>query len=877
MAGSNEGPAHTVSSAIQGWAGLPPAINRMEIVKRENGLMRKLALAAACSTLIVSQSASALGLGKIATHSYLNQPLEADISLLSLTAEERDSLEVRLAGPEAYEKAGIPRPQLLNRVDVGLREGPGGQPVIALRSDRPIVEPFVSFLVEVEWAEGRLLREYTVLLDPPTLVPEEKPDVQAPASEGGQGGTADRYGPVTGRDSLWAIARQTRPGSDIGIHQMMIALQRANPDAFIDGNVNLLREGVTLEVPDRATIEAIDAAEAQAEFRRQTEAWEAGRAGAEAPAGPEAAGTAPAGEPATGDAEGPATADAATPEASDTVPEGEGEQPAEEPGEKVATDDELRIVAPEGEAGEAGEGAATDQATRAEIGALQEELTMVRELAEARRAENERLNERLGRLEEQLSRMERLIELKDDELAELQEALREQAAAPTPAPTAPAESPQETAPTGAMALLMNPVVTAALGAGVVALLFLGLLARRRGGEEPAEVVAAPRPEPVAEEGSRGAAPAAESVSEPDAAVDEAPPAEGEAEVLDEAEVMLAYGLNERAVQLLDEAIAEEPDNLDYRAKLLEVLHRDGNTERFLTEARAFGELPGATGSRAWQRITEMGRELLPGESLFAGESAGEAESDVDAAMESGAEALGVELPDMEKPASREERPEEETPVEPAASEGVEEPTAPAEGRRDYDISELENLDFGELEREVGGEPPSAGETTEEASSVEDLGLGFEEPQAETPVEPAGLAGPEDTAGEVPEAPETEAVEPAETSVDEGLELEAAELEMPEPEESREAAPAATPEGAEFGESLELSEAEETEPRAEDRAGEDEGGMSLGADELDTKLDLARAFIDMGDAEGARATLQEVIDGGDASHREQAEALLKRLD
>lgn len=132
--------------------------------------MRKLATAAAVSLALASGGAFGLGLGEIEMQSALNQPMSAEIALISVQPGELDGMIVQLASPEAYTRAGIERSSTLLDLRFSVDES-SGSPVIRVESTRPVVEPFLNFLLEVDWPQGRVVREYTVLLDPPVLLP----------------------------------------------------------------------------------------------------------------------------------------------------------------------------------------------------------------------------------------------------------------------------------------------------------------------------------------------------------------------------------------------------------------------------------------------------------------------------------------------------------------------------------------------------------------------------------------------------------------------------------------------------------------------------------------------------------------------------------
>lgn len=137
--------------------------------KSETGKIRHLAGATAFSMAVLSGSVYGLGLGSIELDSALNQPFSAEIEVLTDVPGEAAELAVQLASQEAFLRAGIDRPSSLNKLSFSLRER-GGRSFIVVSSNDPIVEPFLNFLVEVDWKRGNLVREYTVLLDPPTFV-----------------------------------------------------------------------------------------------------------------------------------------------------------------------------------------------------------------------------------------------------------------------------------------------------------------------------------------------------------------------------------------------------------------------------------------------------------------------------------------------------------------------------------------------------------------------------------------------------------------------------------------------------------------------------------------------------------------------------------
>lgn len=269
---------------------------------RPTGLTRhNLALAAAL--LVASSGAHALGLGRLNVQSALGETMRAEIDLTSLTAEEAASLKVRIAPSDAYRTAGIDYNPILSSAQVQVLRR-DGRTVLRVLSDRAVQEPFVDVILELTWSSGRLVREYTLLFDPPALpkppaavtapaaiaaapsqaasteaVPAPAPAVTAALPRNGSAAPAPAAtrapAPAQARPAATAASEYTvRPGdslskvasrtqvSGISLDQMLVGLFRNNPDAFIDGNMNLLKAGATLQVPSSDDLAAVPAAEA---------------------------------------------------------------------------------------------------------------------------------------------------------------------------------------------------------------------------------------------------------------------------------------------------------------------------------------------------------------------------------------------------------------------------------------------------------------------------------------------------------------------------------------------------------------------------------------------------------------------------------------
>ncbi len=146
-------------------------------------MMRKLVVFLAAAVLLMPLGAQALGFGKVIVHSALDEPLDADIELISPTPEDITNLKIKLASPEAYMRAGIDRPYILGDLHFAIRQDDKGRYYIHVSSKKPIKEPFLDFLLEMNWQNGRMVREYTILLDPPDRIQRQPAMVEAPATQ----------------------------------------------------------------------------------------------------------------------------------------------------------------------------------------------------------------------------------------------------------------------------------------------------------------------------------------------------------------------------------------------------------------------------------------------------------------------------------------------------------------------------------------------------------------------------------------------------------------------------------------------------------------------------------------------------------------------
>ncbi|HYW56018.1 MAG TPA: FimV/HubP family polar landmark protein [Polaromonas sp.] len=287
------------------------------------------AVAAAIALLgsLTSLEAHALALGRVTVQSALGEPLRAEIDIAEINAEEAASLRASVAGADAFKAAGLEYSSAVSGVQISLQRRADGKSFLRLSSDRPISEPFVDLIVEARWASGRIVRDYTMLFDPPNLrqaarpapaptapivsrpapppvavappppppvaaqqpysPPSPPPERPAPAFRAPvpqrviaepAGASGGEKVTVRAGDTAGKIAAQNKPAS-ISLDQMLVALQRSNPDAFIGGNINRLKSGAVLEMPSADQAGAISQSEAKQtivaqskdfnEFRRQ--------------------------------------------------------------------------------------------------------------------------------------------------------------------------------------------------------------------------------------------------------------------------------------------------------------------------------------------------------------------------------------------------------------------------------------------------------------------------------------------------------------------------------------------------------------------------------------------------------------------------------
>ena len=385
---------------------------------------------------LLSNAALALGLGEIKVKSQPGQPLLAEIPIISSEPGELEQLRARLASPTTFERVGLPRPQgLVNELDFSVALDEAGRPVVRVTSRTPVDVPAVNFLIEVDWGQGRLVREYSALVSapgtlaaagqpvidapvaaptdtiarpaqpvvatPPESVPAERAPLPAPprapapapvaAAPAPQVAPGDALAPVRRGQSLSQVAAPLARAQGYTLDQAMVALLRANPEAFINGNINLLKQGAVLRVPESAEAQTIREDEAAALVRSQIAEWRRARA--------------PIPQPAA--VVEPAPAATTAPPAPRTAP--------------VA---DARLEIAPAAAGTSGSGTQSGVSAGGEGEMLaNEQLQQSKEDLAAREAEVQELRSQVAELEKLKAQQEKLLAMKDSDLAAAQQRL----------------------------------------------------------------------------------------------------------------------------------------------------------------------------------------------------------------------------------------------------------------------------------------------------------------------------------------------------------------------------------------------------------------------------------------------------------------------
>lgn len=932
--------------------------------------VRKLVLAIAAASALSSGMAHALGLGEVTLQSALNQPLVAEIELLEVRDLASNELLPTLASPEAFTKAGVDRQYFLTDLKFTPVLKPNGKSVIRVTSSKPMREPYLNFLVEVLWPNGRLLREYTLLLDPPLYTPQSvipaaarlpvaaaapAPRLQTPAPAprpaAAVANTVPSIAPAapaanpldgnqyttTANDTLWEIAQRARAGGSV--HQAMLAIQDLNPDAFIGGNINRLKSGQVLRLPDEQQVNKRAQGEALAQVAEQNTAWRQGR----------------------GTAASARQLDATKRTSAAAAPA------------KVDVGDSLKLVA-----ADSGKATAGSDKGAADTKALNDKLAVTQESLDSSRRENDELKGRMTDLQSQLDKLQRLIQLKDDQMAKLQADLAAQGQAPAPvvtavapdtpaveAPAAPAEpapeaAPQEPAVTtpvvpaaetdfnyseepaasvepvapievpepapaaapepAAVApvveapvvaeppaestfddLLANPMLLGAAGGGALLLLLIALmmLSRRNAlkeaqlqenlaaGDDSSDLGAGLD---LPDDGFAGLTDDLEG-QQSDLPNQERVTAQT-GDVLGEADIYIAYGRFPQAAELLQGAINDEPQRSDLRLKLMEVYAEMGDRNGFARQDNELREIGGSAAELDQINARYPAMAVSAGAGFAAAATAAESldsfslddltldEPSSKPAVADQDDAFDLSLDDLEAEFDRDLQATGDN----AGLDDLDglsfdsdldfsSPAEPTESKADDLDFSLSLADSSDNELGLGADLADFSLDLDapakpEAAAEDDFLLSLDDEPSAAPTEPSFDLPAEEVGGdfdlsadfdlslsdEAPSQPSNDSFAAQLDEVSAELDLLSDDLEQPT--------------------DLDVPVSAASASAALDN--DDDFDFLSGTDETATKLDLARAYIDMGDTEGARDILDEVISEGNDGQQQEARELIANL-
>lgn len=589
-----------------------------------------------------SGATAALGLGEIELRSRLNQRFDAVIPLHSLSTDEAAGLRVGLASVDDFARAGMLRADAL--ADLRFAFVTGGRPRIEISSTQIEREPYLQLLLEIRVNGNRVLRQYTVLLDPPDRArpPPASDDSQdqpfeevhrvapvaaavtaAPPRRGVAAGAAaaaagSLYGPVKSSETLWSIATQVRGERDLSMDQVLLAIYTSNPRAF-DGGIGGLQRGAMLRLPSTDEMAAVSVEQAHAAVGRLRAAPASGAAAVSTPR-PKSP---PRLEPAHILPPPPAGSLAAPPPAADAPPDNSAAEPSAPSAATAVTampDPATQTTGTQPASEDAGGQAEAAPAAGAEV--ADETTPPAAEPADRSAAAAPAPSSRPAPADAEDGLLKALlIPLILGLLLGLAVLFRRwQARRGAAIELGGREPPAPSGPTRGMAV-------AAGAGGAVAAAFRHAPGAVGDGaaEQPLAVEITPDPEvvhvvvsPAPPIETPAAAPPAEfDLSQPFADqtlrldLDSSDPLTG-------ADFHLAYGLHEEAALLLQQAAAKYPERTDIVVKLAETYYAAGSTAEFEQTAAA---LKPRLSPEQWQQIAEMGRRLDPGATLFAAAAA----------------------------------------------------------------------------------------------------------------------------------------------------------------------------------------------------------------------------------------------------------------
>ncbi|GAB6142332.1 motility hub landmark protein FimV [Methylosoma difficile] len=820
--------------------------------------MRNLTKTIVVASLMLPVSAYPLGIGDIKLHSALNENLKADISLMLAPGEKPADVKVKLASPEKFIEAGIPWTSVLSDIKFETVAGDNGVVLVKLSTRNALKEPFLDLMLEVTWPKGSLFREFTVLVDPPAVYeqptipvansydtyqsnpyfPSERPQAVRQQSRSKPRRTAaavshDGSLVTSKNDTLWGIAQRVNRGSDASVEQMMIAIYQNNPQAFFKQNVNALMAGKRIKVPDRNTVIQLSRKQALAEFNQQNNAWNNRQV-----------------------TDVPAMAH------SNADSEPDNELTLHAPNQATVAD-KVEISAESQQTAEA-----KNTSKPVEVDAGTEDKADTSEPLAGKSGADAEIKAKIAELEKQLATMQQIVALKDQQLAILQNKPQPQPQAQaqqapvqnpepvvTPAPVTEAQPQPDTEKPVVAPIKPKPVIKPAqikpvepnesyyylgvIGIGSGLLTVLGWFWFRNRRLDRDSGLDAIRAYTSASKGQTS-----KPTAELEKAVDnnfgagsdnlflaEFIPGEfdtfdmdhDEIDPISEADVYLAYGRYQQAEELMRQAIEDQPDHDEYKLKLLEIYYSNNNSKDFENYAWQLSDTGKKDDRLFWSKVIEMGSEICADSALF----------------NPNGSKLNLTKPSFDvSPAATEPTPAiEEQSVDMFASESFESLIESSAKQEETDVSgELFDFDLSFFEEESN---ERSGESAENRTVEFEL---FDEPK---PLQ-------QDFA--------VEDSEPFSTNI----------IEFDKPSEPKiDASPLSYSFEDEFDFGL---------------LGDDKGkgeipppAIDLGnIDEIETKLDLAIAYIDMGDKESAIEIVQEILEKGNDKQRDVAQSLLAGL-
>lgn len=959
-----------------------------------NFSLHRVAVAAVLSGVaLLPASAWALGLGRLNVQSALGESLRAEIDVTSLTAEEAASLQVRVASPETYRAAGVDYNAVLSATNISLQRRADGRPFLRISSDRSVQEPFVDVILDLAWSSGRLVREYTLLFDPPAAraaapvtppamtapavapapvavapkpaasapapvaaapapavatpparpvapapvaaAPKPAPSSPAPAASEPAprplaqspapapapapapkapqvaasepaAEAADRQVRVRSGDTLSRIAQKEIPDG-VSLDQMLVGLYRSNPQAFSGNNMNRLKSGVVLSVPSADELRAVSQPEARRIIQAQSADFSAYRqrlaeaAGAAAQAQPErqasgkveaevkdrqqAAVTSP--DKLTLSKGGMTAQKGAA--AEDKLAQARAQkEEAARVAELNRNLEELRKVREKAEADKAAAAkAAADKAAAEKLAAEKaaaekaaadklaaEKLAAEKAAAEKAAADKLAAEQAAAKAAAaaaasaasapasavviDMAASEAAVTQTADAASEAASEVAQAPSLPVPAPIAPPAPVAEEEPGFLQSL--NPMLLAGAGAGVALLAGLAMFLRSRRRSETGETsFLESRLQPDSFFGASGgqrvdtrdATGGPSSMSYSLSQLD----AIGDVDPVAEADVYLAYGRDLQAEEILKEALRSNPERLAIRTKLLEVYAKRRDTKGFEALATQLYQLTGGVGED-WAKAQELGMGIDPENPLY--QPGGQPPVAALAAAATAVEPLGAStVPHSVMPTP--------STLDTFAPTGLESEPAAAP-------ASLTAADLSDVDLDISAPAPLDAVTDSVSPPITEAGS---LPELRTDLPELGGAVAE-TAPAVLDVP-AEAPRDDSASLDFDLTL----------DEPAPAAPAAPASSFDFGSiSLDLDEPGKGEPGAEvvepsllgDEPDTASGQLDQVSDDpMVRKFELAEEFRQIGDVDGARELLQEVVDTAtDAALKAKAQAMLDNL-